>query len=245
MELEQAIEKLIAAKKAFIDTIVDSIKIVRTIKEDLDKAIQNTNISRTVGSGVSILGTILLFTPLAPAGVALAAGGALTSAGASIAQAVIDGNKSKEVKDAVDKQIDAGENFLEVAANVLSNVDSVIKDSRSIAAKFRYAKTVRDVLRGFELVKAVEPGAAVAFNGLRGAQAIGRAGAFAAAKALGLGVLGGVTAVWDIVSAWTSDNDTSQKMQTLIDDLSTTLDREKEELQKLSLMKSDLNACSF
>ena len=31
MELEVAIEELIAAKKAFIDTLVDSIKIVRTI----------------------------------------------------------------------------------------------------------------------------------------------------------------------------------------------------------------------
>ena len=181
------------------------------MKEDLDTAIQNTNISRTVGSSVSILGTILLFTPLAPAGVALVAGGTLTSGGASSAQAVIDGNKSKEVKDAIDKQIDAGEKYLEVAGNVLSNVDSVIMDSRLIAAKIRYAKTMRDVVSGFVLVRAVEPGAAVAFNGLRGAQAISRAGAFAAAKALGLGVLGGVSAVWDIVSVWTSDNATIVK----------------------------------
>ena len=181
----------------------------------------------------------MLFTPLAPAGVALVAGGTLTSGGASSAQAVIDGNKSKEVKDAIDKQIDAGEKYL------LSNVDSVIMDSRLIAAKIRYAKTMRDVVSGFVLVRAVEPGAAVAFNGLRGAQAISRAGAFAAAKALGLGVLGGVSAVWDIVSVWTSDNATivySETMQTLIDDLSTTLDREKKELQELSLVKTDLNA---
>ena len=232
MESKQ-LEELIAAKKAFIDTIVDSIKTVRTIKEDLDKAIQNTNISRTVGSSVSILGTILLFTPLAPVGVALAASGALTSGGASIAQAVIDGKKTTEVKDAIERQIYAGEKYTKVAGKVLLNAASVITKSVSIAANVRYAMTVRDIINTFELVRAVEPGATVAFNGLRGAQAIGIAGSGAAAKALGFGVIGGGFAVWDIVSAWTSDNATSKSMQTLIDDLSTTLDRENKELQEL------------
>jgi hypothetical protein len=52
----------------------------------LEERLKDTKIISTVGSAVSIIGVILLFTPLAPVGAGLAAVGTVTSVGSDVAQ---------------------------------------------------------------------------------------------------------------------------------------------------------------
>ncbi|KAI9848052.1 MAG: hypothetical protein M1837_001154 [Sclerophora amabilis] len=69
----------------------------------LESHLKDAKIASTVGSAASIIGAILLFTPAAPLGLALAAGGTATSFGTCIAQNFFfDRDASEEFEKVVD-----------------------------------------------------------------------------------------------------------------------------------------------
>ena len=228
------LQELIAVKKSYIESLEHTIETIRHIKGELDEIIKNTSISRTVGSSVSILGWFLtLIPPLTPVGIGITAAGAATAAGASIAQAVIDSQKAKEVANAIDAQFQAADSYVAVACKKLQEVYSTISRAREVGAKVRGAMEVRDTISGFELVRLVNPTATESFRFVSLRALIAAEGKMGAFKVLGLGVLGAGMAVWDIVSAWKCENATSEKMGVLIDEISKALDKENAEFRVL------------
>lgn len=61
------------------------IEILNECQLEIQNYVKNCSITSTTGNSVSILGTIMLFTPAAPLGLAMVLAGSATSMGTSVA----------------------------------------------------------------------------------------------------------------------------------------------------------------
>jgi hypothetical protein len=102
------------------------------IYKTLDDHLQTTNIASTVGSAVSIVGTIMIFTPLAPVGIGLVAAGVATNLGSNaVAHYSFESDAADGFKDVVDKYT--------IASQALS---SLLQDIENTKTKMAESLTV-------------------------------------------------------------------------------------------------------
>jgi hypothetical protein len=240
------IECVIVTKKQYIEALEKCTDTLTAIKEALDAHLHRCKISNTVGNSSSLAGTVLLLIPpLALFGFAAIVLGAATSIGTTVTQACIEKGQLHDAKVAIAKENEAMANYVGSCAVWKDAAQGFVMGACDVwgtatkAGKIiqltKEMKRVRDVLRTFEVIKAIEPMASVTMNGAQGVSAIANVGMSALKSSAKLAALGFVLSGVDIVLTWTVSNATIAQLQDCIATREARLMSERKELKQLEL----------
>jgi hypothetical protein len=240
------IERVIVTKKQYIEASEKCIDTLTAIKEALHAHVRNCKIPNTVGNSSSIAGSVMLFfPPLALFGFAAIVLGAATSIGTTVTQACIEKRQLDDAKVAIAKENEAMANYVgscavwKDAAQGFVMGAGKVWDTATKAGKIiqltTEMKKAQDVLRTFEVIKAIEPMASVTMTGAKGVSAIADVGMSALKSSAKLAALGLVLSSVDIVLTWTVSNATIAELQDCIAQREARLMRERKELKQLEL----------
>ena len=214
------VDSLIQGKKDYINTIEESLRVLSSVKIQLDDELFKVKISNTVGNIASIAGTALMFTPLFFVGLTSVGLGTATSIGSSVYENYfMEDGKNKILIDVLDREKDAEGRYNECVIKILS--------TSSKASLF--LKKSADLKRMYD----VSSGYRVAYNGVNGVANAMKAGAKLTYFGKFLGGLGAALSAADIVMTWTMSSETSEQIGSLIQYKEELLAIEKEELKVL------------
>ena len=246
-DLLETMQSLIGKRKQISDWCERLIEDIKTQEIAVNSA-------KTVGTAASVIGAILLFTPLAPAGIAALAGGGAaivaTSIGDYIATQVKDSSLKDEIssdKELADKLKEELEAANEVIERLMDQYD-LTKDQATVIVFSSIKNGGQVIIAGVQIFQSVEQIREIAYLS-KALVDLGKIGAFveettvaltAARVASGatkvLGVVGAILGVADVVYSWMSENPTrtsAERAKTEIDKSVSELERMKGAINNL------------
>ena len=215
--------------------------------EDIKTQEIAVNSAKTAGTVASVVGAILLFTPLAPAGVAALAGGGAAVVATSIGDYIATQVKESSLKDEVssDKGLaDKLQQELEAANKVIERLMDqydLSKDQATVIVFSSIKNGGQVIIAGVQIFRSVEQIREIAHLS-KALVDLSRIGAYvqettaaltAARVATGatkvLGVVGAVLGVADVVYSWLSKNPTRKSAE----DAKKEIDKSIGELERM------------
>ncbi|CAG9320651.1 unnamed protein product [Blepharisma stoltei] len=221
----------ISIKKDYIDKIRITIIYLNDIKEDLNEHLLHCKVSNTVGNGVTIASTPLIFTPLAIVGIIGAIAGGLTSIGTTVTQYFIEKSKLKKMKEVLIEEEKAAIRYevSEIKAQYFVETANVI--TQGVMAGARITKIVRGV-QAMQAARVANAALKPTANVISGGNTVSKAltvGKFSKYCA----VAGVAISTIDIVLTWTMDNSTLELIKKEIDCRERMIEIQMKELEAL------------